>query len=75
LPPIRLQSLTVAAERIAEQSTELLRVVAGHELLEPHDQRRVTDDADLAVDAAGELGERLEAVLASGLGEVLREAF
>ena len=40
------------------------------QLLDGHDQRRVADDAELAVDHRGELVQGLEAVPGAGLGDV-----
>ncbi len=44
---------------------------AAGQLLDGDDQRRVADDAGLAVDEVRQLGERLEAVLGPRLGQVL----
>ena len=79
MSPIRLQAVPVDAEPIVEPGPQLFddrprRAPLAGELVERHHERRVADDAELAVDLARELGERLRAVLGLRLGRHLLEA-
>ncbi len=65
---IRLQGGAVAAEEGPEPVHELVSFHPAGELFDGLDERRVADDASLAVDDVGELVEGLHAVSSAGLG-------
>ena len=67
---VALERLAVAAHRGSQEVHDLLAVDALGDLLDGLDEWRVADDAPLAVDDVGELGEGLRAVAGAGLGHV-----
>jgi hypothetical protein len=70
-PPVELERLAVPAEELMQRLEHLLALLPRCELLDRHDQRRLVNDPDMAVDRFRELGERCQAVLGAGLREVL----
>ena len=70
VPAVGRQALAVPAQELAEQLTRAARhSTLGKELLDRDDERRIADDAALAVDHRGQLVERLHAVLRPRLGD------
>ena len=68
------QREAVLDEKPLPVGLEAVALLAVREVVEPDDQRRIGDDAPLAVDVARELRERLHVVAAERLGDGLVEA-
>jgi hypothetical protein len=71
--PVVLQGLLVVAQVGAQPLADDLRAIVAADLVDRYDQWRIADDARLAGNVVGQLGERTEAVLAPGLGQRLVE--
>ena len=70
LPAVDLDRASVRLEDVLQRLGQSPATARREELLNRDDQRRVADDASLAVDDLGQLGERPEIVLHPLLGEV-----
>jgi hypothetical protein len=74
VPAVGLERASVLHEPVVDPLLAVVDERGFRELAHRHDERRVARDADLVVDALGELRERLEVVLALGLRHRLLEA-
>ncbi len=70
---VRRRSRCTSASRCRTVCVELVATDVGEDLLGGHEQRRVADEAQVAVDRLGEAGQGLEPVLGLRLGHVLLE--
>src|SRR6185503_3630798 len=67
LPAIRLQGPLVSGEELEDTGPDLVAAAPLGELVDRHDQRGIRNDASLAIDLMGQLGERLQTVFRSCL--------
>ena len=69
LPPVAGERPPVGADHAVQELVQAIRLIAG-DVLDRHDQRRITGDPRFAVDDRRQLAERLHAVLRASLGDV-----
>ena len=68
--PVTGKGAPVGADHDPQELLDLVGLHASVDILDRRDQRRVADDPELTVDDAGQLPERLHAVLRAALRDV-----
>ena len=71
---IGLETSSVAAHELVERIAERVAHLLGEQVLDGHEEGRIADDAESAVDDTGELAEGLQTVPSLGLGHRLGSA-